>query len=112
MYRWEFARRSETLSIDIPGVLTLDEPTLMREAALGGAGLAYLRKVWIAQDIAAGRLVSVLNAWMPSEPGLCLYYPGRRNLPACLRAFTQVIRQIEPPEDDETTSLRTGSNHL
>jgi DNA-binding transcriptional LysR family regulator len=101
IYRWEFARRSETLSIDVPGVLTLNEPTLMREAALAGAGLAYLRQPWIAQDIAAGRLVSVLNEWMPSEPGLCLYYPGRRNVPASLRAFIDVIREIEPPADDE-----------
>ena len=28
IYRWEFAQRAETLSIDVPGVLTLDEPTL------------------------------------------------------------------------------------
>jgi DNA-binding transcriptional LysR family regulator len=101
-YRWEFAQRSETLSIDVPGVLALNEPTLMREAALAGAGLAYLRNAWIAEDIAAGRLVSVLNRWMPSEPGLCLYYPGRRNIPASLRAFISVIREIEPPADDGT----------
>jgi DNA-binding transcriptional LysR family regulator len=101
IYRWEFAQRSETLNIDVPGVLTLNEPTLMRDAALAGAGLAYLRKVWIAEDVAAGRLVSVLNEWMPSEPGLCLYYPGRRNVPASLRAFIDLIREIELPANDE-----------
>ena len=37
-YLREFALGSETLSIDVPGVLTLDEPTLMREAAMAGAG--------------------------------------------------------------------------
>jgi DNA-binding transcriptional LysR family regulator len=108
MYRWEFAQRSETLNIDVPGVLTLDEPTLLREAALAGAGLAYMREAWIAQDVAAGRLVSVLNEWMPSSPGLCLYYPGRRNVPASLRAFIDVIREIEPPADDEITGPARG----
>jgi DNA-binding transcriptional LysR family regulator len=108
MYRWEFAQRPETVSIDVPGVLTLDEPTLMREAVLAGAGLAYLRKVWIAHDIAAGHLVSVLNKWMPSEPGLCLYYPGRRNVPASVRAFINVIREIAPPADDEITGSARG----
>jgi DNA-binding transcriptional LysR family regulator len=94
IYRWEFAQRSETLSIDVPGVLTLNEPTLAREAALAGAGLVYMRwgDAWIAQDVAAGRLVSVLDDWMPSSPGLCLYYPGRRNVPASLRAFIDLIR--------------------
>jgi DNA-binding transcriptional LysR family regulator len=100
-YRWEFARGAEAFDIDVPGVLTLNEPTLMREAALAGAGLAYLREAWIAEDLTAGRLVSVLHEWMPSEPGLCLYYPGRRNVPASLRAFIDVIRKIEPPADDE-----------
>jgi DNA-binding transcriptional LysR family regulator len=95
VYRWEFAQRSETLNIDVPGVLTLDDPTLMREAALAGAGLAYMQEAWIAQDVAAGRLVGVLNEWTPSSPGLCLYYPGRRNVPASLRAFIDVIREIE-----------------
>jgi DNA-binding transcriptional LysR family regulator len=108
MYRWEFAQRSETLTIDVPGVLTLDEETLMREAALAGAGLAYMWKASIAQDVAAGRLVSVLNEWMPSSPGLCLYYPGRRNVPASLRAFIDVIREIEPHADDEITGPASG----
>jgi DNA-binding transcriptional LysR family regulator len=95
IYRWEFVRGSEALTLDVPGALTVSDPTLIRDAALAGAGLAYLRKVWIAEDVAAGRLVSVLNEWMPSEPGLCLYYPGRRNVPASLRAFIDVIREIE-----------------
>ncbi len=107
-YRWEFARRSETLTIDVPGVLTLDEETLMREAALAGAGLAYISQAPIAQDVAAGRLVSVLNEWIPSSPGLCLYYPGRRNVPASLRAFIEIIREIEPPADDEITGAARG----
>jgi DNA-binding transcriptional LysR family regulator len=106
IYRWEFAQRSEALTIDVPGVLTLDEPMLLREAALAGAGLAYMREEWIAQDLAAGRLVSVLKKWMPSLPGLCLYYPGRRNIPASLRAFIDVIRAIEPPADEEITDRR------
>jgi DNA-binding transcriptional LysR family regulator len=98
IYRWEFAQRSETLTVDVPGVLTLDEPMLTREAALAGAGLAYLREAWIAQDLAAGRLVSVLNNWMPSSAGLCLYYPGRRNVPASLRSFIDLIRETERPQ--------------
>ena len=95
IYRWEFVQGSEALTLDVPGTLTVSDPTLIRDAALAGAGLAYMRKVWIAEDVAAGRLVSVLNEWMPSQPGLCLYYPGRRNVPASLRAFIDVIREVE-----------------
>lgn len=38
-------------------------------------------------DIAAGRLVRLLSDWTPPFPGLCLYYPGRRNPSAGLTAF-------------------------
>jgi DNA-binding transcriptional LysR family regulator len=100
IYRWEFEQRSQAVNIDVPGALTLDEPTLMREAALAGAGLAYMWEPSVAADIASGCLVPVLEEWTPSSPGLCLYYPGRRNVPAGLRAFIELIRELEPQTDD------------
>jgi DNA-binding transcriptional LysR family regulator len=106
LYRWEFAQGSEALSIDVPGALTLNDPTLIREAALAGAGLAYTREAWIADDLAAGRLASVLNAWMPSEPDLCLYYPGRRNAPASLRAFIDFLRETERQRSQDERDSR------
>jgi hypothetical protein len=54
----------------------------MLEAALAGAGLVYLGENSVAEHVAAGRLISVLEDWSPPYPGLCLYYPGRRHVPA------------------------------
>ena len=45
------------------------------------------------KHVAAGRLVAVLQEWSPAYPGLCLYYPSRRNIPARLRAFIDLVRQ-------------------
>jgi DNA-binding transcriptional LysR family regulator len=42
--------------------------------------------------LTAGQLVTVLDDWCPEIPGLCVYYPGHRHVPAGLRAFVQVIR--------------------
>jgi DNA-binding transcriptional LysR family regulator len=94
LYRWEFAKRGRALTIDAPGSLTLDEPTLMRDAALAGAGLAYMWEARVRGDLANGRLVSVLDGWMPSSPGFCLYHPGRRNVPAALSAFIDMLRRV------------------
>jgi DNA-binding transcriptional LysR family regulator len=69
LYRWEFAKQGRALTIDAPGSLTLDEPTLMRDAALAGAGLAYMWEARVRGDLACGHLVSVLDDWMPSSPG-------------------------------------------
>ncbi len=93
LYRWEFERRGEKFTLDVPGDLTLDEPLLMRDAALAGAGIAYLWDEQVADDLAAGRLVAVLKDWTVTSPGLCLYYPDRRNVPAALRAFIELLRE-------------------
>jgi DNA-binding transcriptional LysR family regulator len=94
LYRWEFERRGETMLVDAPGTLTLDESGLMLEAALAGAGLAYLAEQAIADEVKAGRLVPVLEDWTPPYPGLSLYFASRRHVPARLRAFIELIREV------------------
>ena len=93
IYRWEFERRGEEVAVDVPGPLTLDEEDLMLQAALAGEGLAYLSDIATAEAIETGRLLPVLEDWSPEYPGLCLYYPSRRNIPARLRAFIDLVRQ-------------------
>ena len=92
-YRWEFVRGRRKASTEVRGALTLDAPTLMHEAALAGAGLAYLAEWSVIDDVKAGRLVRVLADWTPSSGGLALYYPANRHVPAGLRAFVALIRE-------------------
>jgi DNA-binding transcriptional LysR family regulator len=93
IYHWEFERHGEEIKIDVDGPLILDEPHLMLDAARAGVGLAYLSEWNVAADLTAGVLVRVLEAWTPPFPGLCLYYPGRRYVPAGLRALVDLIRE-------------------
>jgi DNA-binding transcriptional LysR family regulator len=93
IYHWEFEHRGERIEIDGAGPLILDDPSLMLEAARAGVALAYLTEWNVAHDLASGRLVRVLEDWTPPFPGLCLYYPGRRNLAAHHRAFVDLVRE-------------------
>ena len=47
----------------------LDEPDMIAQASRAGIGLAYVGESIVADDIASGRLVEVLNEWTPSYPG-------------------------------------------
>jgi DNA-binding transcriptional LysR family regulator len=99
IFHWQFEKRGEQLAIDIKGSLTLNESNLMLEAARNGIGLAYLSDWQVADDLAQGSLIRVLEDWTPPFPGLRLYYPGHRHVPAGLRAFIGIIR--------ETTARKT-----
>jgi DNA-binding transcriptional LysR family regulator len=93
IYHWEFERHGETVRIDAKGSLLVDGPGLMQQAARAGLGLAYLSEWNVTTDLQAGTLVRVLEEWTPPLDGLCLYYPGRRHVPAGLRALIDVIRE-------------------
>jgi DNA-binding transcriptional LysR family regulator len=92
LYRWELERHGEALVVDVPGRLVLDDIGLIREAACAGLGLAFLSEWHIAGELASGQLVRVLEDWCPPFPGLRLYYPGHRHVPAGLRALIELAR--------------------
>ncbi|MNT86868.1 LysR substrate binding domain protein [compost metagenome] len=82
------------MQIDVRGPITLDEAGLVRTSVLEGTGLGYTMEEEVLPDIKAGRLVRVLEDWTPPYPGLCLYYPGRRNLSAGVKAFLDLAREL------------------
>lgn len=91
-YRWEFDRGGLELGIDVQGPLTLGDQDVMLQAAMDGAGLAYVFESQATEAISAGRLISVLEDWCPYYPGFFLYYPSRRQLPGPLRAFLDFVK--------------------
>jgi DNA-binding transcriptional LysR family regulator len=93
IYRWEFERRGQAVLVDAPAVLTFDATDLIAQAAIAGAGLAYLEARTLAAPLADGRLVTVLDDWTAPYAGLSLYFPGRRLVPAKLRALINLIRE-------------------
>ncbi len=95
LFRWEFARHGQELAVEVPGPLILDHVELMAEAAAADLGIAYVPERTADPFVAAGRLVTVLDEWCPRIPGLFLYYPGHRQVPPGLRAFIDVLKQVE-----------------
>ncbi|BAI75918.1 lysR-type transcriptional regulator (plasmid) [Azospirillum sp. B510] len=94
LYRWQFEKDGQATQIDVRGPITLDEASLARIAVLEAIGLGFFMEQNVRTDIEAGRLVRVLDDWTPARAGLCLYYPGRRNPSAALRAFIGLAREL------------------
>src|SRR4051794_17896610 len=75
---------------------------------IAGSGIVYLFEDWLRPHLDSGKLEPVLKPWWPRFPGPFLYYPGRRLVPAPLRAFVDFIkaqRQLRPVFD----GLATGT---
>jgi DNA-binding transcriptional LysR family regulator len=95
IYRWEFKRNDRELRLDVAGAITLDHMGLMVEAASRGLGIAYVWAELAREAIARKRLVPVLERWTPLLPGHCLYYPSHRLVPPPLRAFIDVLKELD-----------------
>lgn len=95
LIHWEFQRDGETVRIEPTGSLLVQVGgalDLVVDAAVDGLGIVYLFEDWLKPYLARGELEPVLEPWWPQFPGPFLYYPGRRLLPAPLRAFVDFIR--------------------
>lgn len=95
LFRWRFSRDGQEVPVDVTGPITLDESALARSAVLSGLGLGFFMEQDVRAEIAEGRLTRVLADWTPGFGGLCLYYPGRRNHSAALRAFLEMAREMK-----------------
>ena len=85
--------KGETVLVDVPGRLTLDEAGVARRAVLEGAGIGIFLEQSVADDLAAGRMIRCLEDWTPPRSELCLYYPGRRHPSAGVAAFLALARE-------------------
>lgn len=92
LYRWEFERAGQALTIEAAGPVILDDEELMVDAAITGLGIAYVASPAAEAALAKGRLRRVLAAWTPAPERVAIYYPGHRAVPPALRAFLDVAK--------------------
>ena len=91
---WEFERDGEVVRVDPTGPLIVRvgaATDLAVDAAVAGVGIFTLFEDWLQPHLDSGALEPVLEPWWPRFSGPFLYYPGRRYLPAPLRAFVDFV---------------------
>jgi DNA-binding transcriptional LysR family regulator len=92
LYRLEFDKRKQSLSIAVDGPLIVDDTELVLRAALDGVGLAFVAEQHAEPHLTNGTFVRVLQDWCPPFPGYFLYYPSRRLQPVALSALIETLR--------------------
>ena len=96
LYHWELERHQQKITVNLTPRIILSEMRAIHLAARAGVGLAFIADGFIRDDLANGKLISVMEEWCPSFGGLHLYYPGRRHVPPALQALIKLARERRP----------------
>src|SRR6516164_574711 len=89
---WPFVDGNRTVEAIVSGPLIAhDYPTLLG-GAIQGLGLAQVPGPLAKAPIVEGRLQALLTPFAVTVPGVFLYYPGRRQVLAKLRAFIEHVK--------------------
>jgi DNA-binding transcriptional LysR family regulator len=86
-----FTRGDERRSIKIRSLLEANDGQVLRAAALDGLGILVQPKYILYEDIVAGRLVPVLDAWDLPRLRINIAFQSRRHMSAKVRTFIDFI---------------------
>lgn len=90
---WIFEKRGKSMEVAVEGSLIVSDGDLALQAALDGVGIARLPISSVDTHSATGRLVPLLEEWKPKSVDFYLYYSGRRQTPAALRALIDFLKE-------------------
>ena len=91
--RWTLAAPGGPITVPVSGAFDADDGDVLTQWALQGAGVA-LKPYWeVADHLAKGELVPVLNEFPPEPLSLYLLYPHRHLLPAKVKVFSDFVAE-------------------
>ena len=108
---WEYERNGEVVRVDPAGPLIVGiggATELAVDAAIAGAGVIFHFEDWLQPHFDSGALEPILEPWWQRFSGPFLYYPGRRLVPAPLRAFIDFIKKPAPRRAGNESPSRRG----
>ena len=96
-----FSKDGETVTITAKGLLESNDGQILRTAALDGLGILVQPTYIVYDDIVAGRLVPLLDAWDLPPLTINLAYPSRKHLSAKVRTFIDFMAEHFAKNDYE-----------
>ncbi len=88
--QWTLANGEDSVTVPMDGNLIVNDLGVIRLLTLHGQGIGILPTYICRADVAAGRLVRVLDNWEARADPIHLVYPRQRFVPPKLRAFMDV----------------------
>ncbi|MCA9516012.1 MAG: LysR family transcriptional regulator, partial [Myxococcales bacterium] len=93
-YAWELERGRRSWRLPVAGGVLTNDGLYAGQLARAGLGLAYVPEPVFADDLRAGRLVVVLEAYAATVPGYFIYYPSRAQRSPPLALFVACAKEL------------------
>ncbi|MFJ4153711.1 LysR family transcriptional regulator [Pseudomonas sp. NPDC089752] len=91
---WGFVVDGQEVTVPVVPKATFAQGDLLRDLALGGAGVVRLAEFHIGQDIQEGRLVPLLQSYaQDSVEPIYMIYTNRKHLSPRIRVFRDFLEQ-------------------
>ncbi|WP_306028352.1 LysR family transcriptional regulator [Stappia sp. MMSF_3263] len=90
---WEFSRDGQTQKVQVTGRYKVTSSLAIRDALRAGFGVSLIPRLYVQDDIAAGRLETALDDWDPVVTQVYAVYPSRRYLLPKVRAFVDFLAE-------------------
>jgi DNA-binding transcriptional LysR family regulator len=90
---WEFVVDGASRMFEVRGPLRANNGEVIRDAAIAGLGIARLPEFIVADALASGKLVEVLEDFSSTSFAVYAVYPQHRQSSVTIRAFTQFLRE-------------------
>ncbi|EMN0394724.1 TPA: LysR family transcriptional regulator [Citrobacter freundii] len=91
---WTFLINGQEQKLRVQGQVIVNGINQVHQACLDGYGLAYVPQALVQDDIASGRLLTVLDDFTITFPGYYLYYTSRLKSSA---AFNIIVEALKMP---------------
>ena len=94
LHAWRFHDADGDYELDTDTALVVNDTAAIAEFARQGLGCAYLPDIETGADLADGRLVRILQPFVPPTSGLFLYFPVRTQGQPKMRALIEQARAL------------------
>jgi DNA-binding transcriptional LysR family regulator len=91
---WHMEGPGGSRNVTVSGRFRANSPAALRLAVLSDLGLALIPEAMVADDLAAGRLVTVLPAFRDRSEAWYLDYPAGRAASSMVQAFADFLQPI------------------
>ncbi|KIL98133.1 Transcriptional regulator LysR family [Paramagnetospirillum magnetotacticum MS-1] len=96
---WRFTGEDgKPIQVEVKGRFDSDNGDVLRDMAMAGLGIVLLPSFFLGDGIRAGRLVPLLEKYVPLDSSLNVVYPHGRHLSPKVRAFVDHLAATFGPE--------------